>query len=310
MGGVNDWVSDKWSASKAGCVRMCLRKFFMKYVMKMREDASVAMLFGRGVHSGMETDAYAKLRGEALKIPELVDAGAAEYQAGEQKDGLKGDVDAFVEEFAEQLDKAQARGLLDYAPVPGSIEGAFQIEATVGDTENGFDPVLIEGYTDVAIVTEEGKRRIRDYKTCARPVSDKEVQEHGQLTLEAIGAEAEEGEIVSFVRYGKQKPTAKASKPVVITEQRTARALKELAEAIHAGRRAIKTGDFPKCDPKAFYCNHGKSCAFGYVCYPAEVTDLKDYIQVTKITPVGELPVADWRASTAGQKEAQRKEQV
>lgn len=305
-----DYLSEKFSFSKANTFSLCPRKSFHRYVMREREPAGPALLFGRGVHEGVEEDNRAKLRGEELPLESIVEAGVEAFKAEASKEGIKGDVDGFAREFDRQVEVYQEAGIRrQIHPAPDSIEAAFRIEAKVGDVEHGFAPVLIEGYCDVVSVDEKtGERRLIDYKSAARPTSQKEAENHLQLAVEATGAQAEAAQIVTMVKMGKQKPTTKITAPVRNTKDRFDKAMMFLAENIHGFRRALITGDFPKCAPTSFWCNYGKSCAYGRACFPDTITDLPDFVQVQKIVPVGALPEEDWRMSAAGRRDKERRE--
>ena len=300
-----NWLEDKHSITKCKTAAQCLRKFFYRYVCKIKEAPSVALLTGRAVHNGQEVDNYAKLRAERLGVTEVLDAAVAALEA--EKGETDVSVDAFVAEHSRQLQVFEASGeRAKVNPVPGSVEAAFALQIKVGDPDHGLKPATVEGFVDVVSQDPEtGERTVIDYKSAMKPASLRDVEEHLQLALEATGAEAQSAKIVSFVKQGKQKPTTKVSPKVVNTQERFEGVLRFLADTIHAVRRAIKTGDFPKCDPAAHYCKRG-FCEYFDRCYPKKETDLHKWIQVEKISPVGTLPVPEWRESAAGKKERER----
>jgi len=306
---VSNWLVDKFSFSKVGCFSKCPRMFFYRYVMRMKSLATPWLLFGRGAHGGQETDNLAKLRGEHLSVAQVLESAVAEFEGEVEKEGVGKELkDAFVEEHARQLEVFEESGeRAKIVPVPGSVEGTFQIELLVGNGEGPKAPALIEGFTDV--ISQESPtapRRLIDYKSAGRPTSEKEVAKHLQLGLEAVGGQAELAQVVTFVKAGKQKPTTKVSGAYPVNQARWEKVLAWLAHGIWGIRRAIKSGDFPRCDSGAHYCS-AEACEFySQFCYPDKQPDLHKFVEVGDIRPVGTLPPQEWRMSLAARKEAER----
>jgi hypothetical protein len=304
----SNWLVDKFSFSKVACFSKCPRKFFYRYVMRKKEACSPWLLFGRGAHGGQEADNLAKLRGERMSVPQVLEAAVAEFEEEVDKEGTGKDLkDAFVEEHRRQLEVFEESGeRAKIVPVPGTVEGTFQIDLMVGSGEGPKVPAQIEGFTDV--ITQEypgAPRRLVDYKTAGRPTSEKEAAEHLQLGLEAIGGEAEEAQVVTFVKGGKQRPTTKVSKAYKVGQSRWERILQWFADGIYGIRRAVRSGDFPKCDPACHWCSP-EVCDFYKLCYPQKQPDLHKWVEVGEIRPSGTLPPAEWRMSLAARKEAEK----
>src|SRR5262245_29953129 len=115
-----NWLADKYSVSKCKTFSMCPRKFFYRYVMRRKEAASFALLYGRGVHMGQEVDNIAKIHGEQLKIEEVLDAAVTGLEEEAGKEDIKVDIDAFAEEHKTQLDIYEKSGLrAEVVPIPG-----------------------------------------------------------------------------------------------------------------------------------------------------------------------------------------------
>ena len=300
-----DWLLSKWSPSKVGSFARCPRQFFYKYVQRMKDPLNWPILFGRAVHAAMETDAYAKLRRERLPLAHLLEAGVEEARHAAEAADLPARTDEVADGLGRQLEVFEARGeRARILPVAGSVEAAFQVNLLVPDRDGKPTvPVLIEGFTDVVSFTEDGTGKVAvDYKSNARPLSTAEAATKGQLVLEAIGSGADAGRVVNFVRSGKQKETVKATADFPLTQAAKDRTLLYMGETIAEAQSALKSGDFPKCDPTSFTCNHGGNCPFGQFCFPREF-ELSKFVSVASIVPVGSLPRADWRQSTAGKKE-------
>jgi hypothetical protein len=309
---VSNWLVDKFSFSKVGCFSKCPRMFFYRYVMRMKSPATPWLLFGRGAHGGQETDNLAKLRGEHLSVAQVLESAVAEFEGEVEKEGVGKDLkDAFVEEHARQLEVFEESGeRAKIVPVPGTVEGAFQIELMVGDGEGPKAPALVEGFTDVVSQqSPDSPKILLDYKTSGRPTSEKEAAKHLQLALEAIGGQAESAQIVTFVKGGKQKPTTKVTKAHPVDNARWQKVLAWFAEGIHSIRRAVKSGDYPRCDPGAHYCS-AEACEFFALCYPEKQPDLHKWVEVGEIRASGTLPPAEWRMSKAARKEAERSGQA
>jgi RecB family exonuclease len=294
---VLDYLLDKFSLTKCQCFSLCPAKFFWRYVRKEKEPASWALLFGRAVHGGQEADNYAKLRGERLTVGQVLDASVAELEAEAEKEEMKTDIDVFAEEHRSQLVKFEESGArAKIRPAPGSVEARFAFELDIEDQKR---PAVVEGFVDVVSVSDEGQRCVVDYKSAGRPVSEKEAEAHLQLGLEALGAEAAGGAVVTFVKAGKQKPTTKVTPMVAMTEEKKGRVLTYLANTITEIRDALKAGSFPKCSPTSFMC--GAGCAYYRRCYPQQAVE--KLVTVVKFSPVGTLPAEDWRMSLAGRNE-------
>lgn len=305
---VGNYLTDKFSFSKISCFSQCPRRFFYRYVMRKREATSPWLLFGRGVHGGQETDNLAKVRGERLSVGQVLDSAVAEFEEEARKNETGLDlVDAFVGEHRRQLEVYEESGERGrVVPVPGTVEGTFQIDLMVGSGDGPKAPAVLEGFTDVVSQeSPEAPRKLIDYKSAGRPTSEREVAEHLQLGLEAIGGEAAEFGVVTFVKGGKQKPTTKVSKAYPMTQTRWEKILAWLAEGIWGIRRAIKSGDFPKCHPSAHYCS-AEACDFFKLCYPEKQSDLHKWVEIGEIRPSGSLPSAEWRMSLAARKEAEK----
>lgn len=302
-----DYLRDKFSFSKAEQFAKCPRRAFYKYVQKLKLPAELVwrhILGGRAIHGGMETACYAKLRGETLTAGQQLDAAVAVYADEAKKEGLGADaapIDEFSKEHKRQLEVYEASGeRARLCPLPGSVEAPFEMTLAL----EGQPSVVFEGYTDFVNVEEDGTRRAIDVKSTQRAIAPAVVQEHLQLTLEAIGSEAPEAGIINFVAGARQRPTCKVSAPVKITQKRIGFVLKWLADTIGAFRRALTSGDFPQCSPTATWCNP-RFCEFWSVCRGAG-DDVSKYVSVSELKPVGFAPPAEWRQSQAGRIEAAR----
>ena len=289
-----DWLSQVFSFSKLNTFSRCPRQFFYKYVLRRREPTSLELLFGRGVHGGMETDNLAKLRGENLSLAAVLEAAVEEYRGEAEDTGMKVDVDAFAQEHERQLsiyDETGQRAAI--RPIPGSVEAGFQVSLEVYDGERRPPAaVIVEGYTDVVSESRDGKVVV-DFKTAGRPASAPEVANNLQLALQAIGAEAPGGGIVSFVKAGKQKPTAK-TRMTTFDDAARSRVLGWIGNTISSIRAALRSGDFPMCAPQDGKCIR---CEFKRYCWPAAVP--KEQVRLVSLTPVGTMPPAEWRESRA-----------
>jgi hypothetical protein len=301
---VMNYLFDKFSFSKLSTFSKCPRRAFYRYVMRKKEPPNVALLFGRAVHNGQETDNYEKLKGRVLPVKQVLEAATESYGEEARDAGLPVDVDDFVGAHGRQLEVFEASGeRAKIRPIPGTVEAAFEISLLVGDGEGPKTKAIIEGFTDVVSESDSGRVAV-DYKTTSRPISTRDAEANIQLGLEAIGAQAAAAQIVSFVKPGKQKATAKVTAPIVTTQKRWEKVLAFLADTIHSFRKCLKSGDFPRCDPSCHWCSP-EACEFYSLCFPDKVVGLERWIQITDLKPAGTLPPADWRMSKAGLKEAQ-----
>jgi len=289
-----DWLSQVFSFSKLSTFARCPELFYFKYVLRRREPTSLDLLFGRGVHGGMETDNLAKLRGEKLGLDAILEAAVVEYRGEAEKNDIKADVDAFAKEHERQLAIFEETGQrAAIRPLPGSVEAGFQVALQVYDGKSRPPAsVLVEGYTDVVSESRDGKTVV-DFKTSGRPASQIEVSNNLQLALQAMGAEAPNGGIVSFVKSGKQKPTTK-TRVAVLDDAARNRMLTWIGTTITSIRAALRTGDFPKCSPQDGKC---VKCEFKRYCWPAQPT--AEQVRVVSVLPVGKMAPAEWRESRA-----------
>jgi hypothetical protein len=139
-----------------------------------------------------------------------------------------------------------------------------------------------------------GEKTIVDYKTGVKPVYPKMADDNLQFGLYILGAPADSLKVVNFVKAGKQKPTTKVTRPTVMTEHRHTRLLTWLSDTIKSIRRAVKTGDWPRCSPTCHYCSR-TACDFFGLCYPEKDPDLPKLIQIEEIKPVGTVARPAWR---------------
>jgi len=299
---VINYLWDKFSFSKLSTFSKCPRRAFYRYVMKKKEPPSVALLFGRAAHNGQEADNYAKLKGQVLPIKEILDVAVSTFEEDAADASVHVDIDAFGDVHGRQLLVFEESGeRARIRPIVGTIEAPFEIGVEIGSGDGPKTRAVLEGFTDV-VSDYGGGREAIDYKTAARPVSTREASVSMQLGLEAIGAEAKQARIVSFVKPGKQKATAKVTGAVPSTTHMYERVFAYLADTIASFRACLKSGDFPRCPPDSYYCSR-EGCEFHQLCYPEKYEGLERWIEVKSIKPAGTLPPAQWRESSVGRKE-------
>ena len=293
---ITDYLRDSFSFSKMDTFSKCPRKFFYRYIVKRRENTAF-QLFGRAVHKGMEIDNMAKLEGRRMPIASVLDAATESYKAECDKEGQPKAIDHFVANHEPQLRAFEEKGIRDQIiPVPKTVEAPFEIEVKIGDPATGKEeiPAKVSGFVDVvSSASPDGPRIVVDYKTGLKPVYQADAESSLQFQLYAIGAKAAGTQVVSFVKQGRQKPTAKITALAKTTPERKERLLTWIADCLRAIRRCLITGDFPKCSPNATWCSK-KSCDFFDLCYgpgsaPATL------IQIESIKEAGTLEQPDWR---------------
>lgn len=306
-----DWLWDKFSVSKASTFDKCPQKAQFRYVQKIKKPAELslaALLRGRAVHGGQEADCYAKLRGERLSVGQVLDAAVATFEDEAKKEDVpaaKVGKDRFVEEHRRQLEIFEASGeRAKIEPLPGSIEAPFEMEVLVTGEDR---PAVIEGHVDVVSI-RDGDRTVVDYKATGRAVTARESAEHTQLAMEAIGSTSRYHQIVNFVAGKRQRPTTKVLPAVALTQQSVDRVLRWFADVIARFRKALRTGDFPRCAPESQWCCP-QACEYYGDCY-GQVENAGKYLTIQKLSPVGTLPAAEWRESIQGKQERERKEAV
>ena len=301
-----DYLLDVFSYSKLMALSRCPAYAFLKYVKRLRQPSErvlYPLIAGRAIHAGQETDAYSKLRGEALSVGQVLESAVTEFEAEREKEGVK-DPDApkdkFVTEHLAQLEVFEKSGeRAKICPMPGSIEAPYRVHLEIP----GQAKATLEGYTDLVSINEESDRETVEYKSGARAITEKEAANNVQLALEALGAEARYTKIVNFVAGKRQHPTTKVTPPVEATRERVELALQWVNESISEFRAAVKSGSFPRCSPGSWWCSV-KACEYFSVCFP-KVEKLQPVV-VTRIEPVGTLPPVEWRKSLAGKKQDER----
>lgn len=292
-----DWVREKFSFSKMACFAQCPRKAFLRYVMRQKQERAEFFIYGDATHSGQEHDNTERIAGRRPPRKEVLDRAAQTYK--EQKGA---DLDGFVRDHDIQLEKFWSSGERDrIQPVKDTVEGVFQVQVDVtpDPDEEETKPALIEGYVDVVSQNEDDTRSVVDYKTMGRAVSDIEAAKSDQLALYQLGSQVEKGRVVSFIKRGRQKPGAKVTKDRTVSESRLTRLMTFIADAIGGFRRALKTGDWPKCSPSCHWCGPDV-CEFYSTCYPAKDPELEKYVKVVEVKPTGSLPQPEWRRRSEG----------
>ena len=288
-----EYLPDKWSFTKADTAARCMKKAFFKYVLRLPERTHPALLIGRAAHKGQETDNLAKLRGEAMSPAQVLDAAVENLKVVGKENAVQVPVDRFALFHRRQLEVYELLGYrAKVRPVKGTVEATYQMDLELAnpETSEAETPALIEGFVDVVTETAERKRVVLDYKTGDRPVYQKSIPGNFQFALQTVGARADGMQVVSFVGEGKQKPTTKMSEPEPLREQTLCRLLTFFRDTIRSFRRALKTGDWPKCAPHCIWCSQ-KACGYFERCYPEKTRA----VRVMEVRPAGTLPPADWR---------------
>lgn len=282
------FATEEYSFSKLASFSKCPFKYFLRYVLGRREHVP-AQVVGRAIHIGQEVDNNAKVEGKHLHVGAVLEAAVEGLRVESQKEDLAIAIDPFVKEHERQLqiyEESGNRGLI--RPVKGSIEAPFRIMLEVAAV-----PAEILGFVDVVSEDpERGQRTIVDYKSGVKAVSQYDVDGSMQFQLYALGAPADQAQVVNFVRAGRQKPTTKVTKPTLATEKRQTKLLVWLGETIKSIRRCVRTGDWPHCDPGAFYCG---GCDFYQTCYGVERQEVDKTIKVLEVKGVGTVPQPEWR---------------
>lgn len=285
-----NFLRDVFSFSKLTCFSQCPRRFFWRYVMREKSPPSEALLLGRGTHAGQEYDNEERIKGRRPTQGEVLDRAVEAYR---EEGGQE--LDAFALEHEQQLEKFWESGERDrIQPKPGSVEAPFEIELQVtGDPDReAKTPAVVQGFVDV--LSEEEGDVVVDYKTVGRPVSDRDANDSVQNTLYMVGSEAEGARNVSFVKYGKQKPTTKVTRTVGLGEAKVSKLLDFCAETIGSIRKDLVSGNFPKCAPSCWWCS-AKACEFYEKCYPEKNPNLSRFVEIGEIRPVGTLEQPEWR---------------
>jgi len=215
----NEWVRKTFSFSKLQTFARCPRKAFYRFAMGLKEPGAEFFIKGRAVHKGQEENNKALLKGPGLGVAGTLDVAVETYDKELKRDGLRGNVDRFATEHRIQLEIGEEIGVSKgLTPVEGTIEGMFGIDMEVANGEEK-EAARVEGFVDVVLQDgDTGRKRVRDYKTGGRAVTQAEGEVNLQTALYIHGANADGADIVSFVSGGRQKPTTKATKEVKATQ--------------------------------------------------------------------------------------------
>jgi CRISPR/Cas system-associated exonuclease Cas4 (RecB family) len=288
---------EMFSFSKLNTFSCCPRKYWYRYILGRRES-SAAQIYGRAVHFGQEVDCYNKLEGRRLPRATILDAAVDKLKEEADKERVRPDTDTFVKEHERQLEVFEESGERDRInPVAGTVEAPFEMRVSVGNPETGEKEAeaTIQGFVDVVSQNPRtGEKTIVDYKTAVKPVYPKMADDNLQFGLYILGAPADSLKVVNFVKSGKQKPTTKVTRPTVMSEPRRTKLMTWLSDTIKSVRRAIRTGDWPRCSPTCHWCSPN-ACDFHGLCYPDKDTDLPKLIQIEEIRPVGTVERPAWR---------------
>lgn len=287
-------LRNKHSYSKLNTASRCMRKFFFKYVVGLKEFQDF-LIRGRAVHAGQEYDNREKLLGHILKPKHVLEAAVQALEEEGKKLEKELDKDSFAREHAAQLDIYEASGERSKVrPVEGSIEAPFEINLTVPQQE----PAVVSGFLDTLSygVGPNDPHVVVDYKAGKRPVKEKEADQSFQFDLYRLGSFEGPLKIVNFVAGGRQKAGAQVTQAKGGGEKQRARTLNWVQATITSIRLALKTGDFPRCAPECFWCAP-TACEFYRKCYPAALFEVEKLVQVQEIKRVGTLPQPEWRKS-------------
>jgi hypothetical protein len=313
-----DFLGDTFSYSKLSCIAQCPKKAFWNYVVRDRGPNTSFFLYGHAVHQGQEWDNLQRLAGTVTTPEQVVDYAVTAYET-ELKDSpdIIGEtsIDGFAAEHETHIDKLWSSGIRSSIfPVPDSIEAPWEIDIAVDADPAKSMPrsAKLEGFVDAKMEVEPGSPAdpggtkdlteqtgrgkiitVEDYKTGGRAISDADLETDLQGVLYSLAAHTDKFQYISFIKRGaRTKPNAKITKIVPVTQSKINHLLQFISKTIINWRAALKTGDFPTCNPREWYC---LSCQHRQKCYPDKQPDLHKFISIKDVRPVGTPGLRDWR---------------
>lgn len=246
----------------------CPAQFKFRYIDGKKSPPSIAMTEGTSHHKAAEEDNKSKKeKGKQLKPSQMVEIFASTWEeelkkAVKEADELKTSLDWQEDDNDSVLNRGKVlqtkyANAVSHLIKPEDVEAPFMQDVDV----NGVK-FRLHGQMDVTTVDT-----VLDYKTAARPKTDKDTENSLQLSLYSwINKKPK----VSFVTFVKAKdPYVQAPEPVKVTPGRWLWALEVVASAVDGIRR----GSFPKTNPAMFpapwwcserFCGFWKQCRGKY----------------------------------------------
>lgn len=231
--------------SAADMYLKCPEQYRIRYIEGKRAPPAVSLTEGTGHHKSMEEDNLSKLnKDKALTAAQLTDVFREKFDDDmadneRQCDELKIKFDWGEDSRDRILQRAKVlhhdyacRWTHKFKPVPGGVEKTF------------VHPVMVRGmtfnmYGQIDLMTKD---LLGDYKTSARPKSQKDVDMNLQLTLYSLAERRRKVGFISFV---------KAVDPFVqyLESERGPSQWMWGLEVLASAVDGIRRGSFPKTNP-------------------------------------------------------------
>lgn len=250
------------SPSQIETYRRCGWQWKLRYIDKLKIPPAIAMLKGRAVHVGAETNWKQKIETrEDLKRGHIQEAAAAAFETSksggyeltpdEQSIGHK-------KVLGEALDRtvALAGAFADHvAPQyqPVMVEETFKIEIPNA-------PYDISGRVDMV----DEKNRIPDLKTSGKRKQQSEADQSIQLTTYAAGIQIKTGKPVPEVRLDVLVDT-KTPQFQQLVSKRERRDFEILVNQVNAVTAGIQAGVFLPAAPGSYVCSP-RFCGYWNQC--------------------------------------------
>lgn len=232
----------------------CPRCWFHKYIEKIPMRPLYIMASGSAVHKGLELHNTELIKGgRGLSAKDMVEAAVTELECKVQNEG----------ELDVPVDKAKDKLVADALPALSHYRAFTErdvIDCIEGVEQEVWFQVAGEdflGYVD--LVTSAG---IIDYKLVGRMKAGADVKYDGQLTLYTEHLKKPAG----FLQMVRRKEQAQWTPQEQAPHER-AGVLDAIASTVLAIRECKKSGVFPRCDPRQWWC--GERCPFSRLCFPS-----------------------------------------
>lgn len=250
------------SATQLEMFWRCPEQYRRRYIEGEVILPGIALLIGKAVHAGAETNFRQKIETHAdLSQAEIVEAAAVSFDA-EKAGGYS------------LTDDEASRG-------PGAVLGeakdkAVQLaEAHAKQQAPDYQPVAVEHRTrivfpnathDLLAITDlrDDQRRVVDLKTAARKMPPASADTSTQLTIYAAAHQIDTGEPASEVRLDVLTKTKTPARQV-ISSTRGEPDFRALVHRVNVTLDAINAGSFPPASPGAWICSP-KWCGYFFSC--------------------------------------------
>jgi putative RecB family exonuclease len=252
-------VAEVYSHSRLSAFERCPRRFFYRYRAALPpESESIEAFVGKRVHEVLERLYRAAERGAVPTLPQVHARYRQLFDEAYDDDRVRiVRLEETLESYRELGEHCLSNYYYDHYPFDGEETLGIEqrLEFDLGCLPSG--PVRIQGFVDRVARGRDGVLEIHDYKTSARALSQRKVDEDGQLALYQIGltggrsAPQEVRLVWHFVRRGITRTSTRTPEQLAVLRS-------ELLSRVEQVRQEV---DWPaKPGPLCRWCEYRDGC--------------------------------------------------